>query len=189
MKTRWMIRLCVVMGALLTAVAWAQELREVDYAKSGVRFVGKQMGVPAEGAFRRFTARVAFDPARPEQGRAEVEIDVGSATVGDPEADAELKRKAWFDTAHHPTAKFVSTGFRKISEGRYEATGKLTIKGRTRDVVVNFTAKPASPGLELSGTLPIKRLDYGVGEGIWADTDTVANEVEIRFRLVLGPLR
>lgn len=28
---------------------------------------------------------------------------------------------------------------------------------------------------------PIKRLDYGIGSGVWSDTDTVANEVQIRF--------
>ncbi|MEW5707315.1 YceI family protein [Pelomicrobium sp.] len=184
-----MIRSGIVMAGLLAATALAQAFQEVDYAKSWVRFAGKQMGVPAEGEFRRFTARVRFDPARLDQARAEVEIDVASAAVGDPEGDAELKRKAWFDVGQYPTARFVSTAFRKVGENRYEATGQLTLKGRTRDVVVSFTAKPASPGLELTGTLPIKRLDFGVGEGIWADTDTVANEVQIRFRLMLGPPR
>ncbi len=184
-----MIRWSIALTGLLAATALAQPFQEVDYTKSWVRFVGKQMGVPAEGEFKRFTARISFDPVRLEQARAEVEIDVGSATVGDREGDAELKRKAWFDVVQYPIAKFVSTALRKVGENRFEATGKLTLKGRTRDVVVSFAAKPASPGLELNGTLPIKRLDFSVGEGVWADTDTVANEVEIRFRLVLGPPR
>ncbi|MBS0465139.1 MAG: YceI family protein, partial [Proteobacteria bacterium] len=30
----------------------------------------------------------------------------------------------------------------------------------------------------------LKRGDYGIGEGMWADYGTVANEVQIKFRLV-----
>ncbi len=55
----------------------------------------------------------------------------------------------------------------------------------TRDVTVSFTAKPASGGTLLEGSVPLKRNEFKIGDGPWADTSVVANEVTIRFRLFL----
>ncbi|HEU0282829.1 MAG TPA: YceI family protein, partial [Gallionella sp.] len=46
--------------------------------QSSITFVSKQMGVPVEGSFRKFTARIALDPARPETGTARIDIDLAS---------------------------------------------------------------------------------------------------------------
>lgn len=168
--------------------AHGEALRTVDYARSRVTFAGKQMGVPAEGHFKRFGARVAFDPERLAEAKAEIEIDIASVSVGDPEADAEVKRKAWFDLAGFPKATFVAAGFNKAGDNRYEAPGKLSIKGNTREVTIPFTARALPNGAtELNGRFTINRLDFAVGTGPWADVETVADEVEIRFVLVLGP--
>lgn len=182
-------RLWLVLIALVAALppAWGEALRAVDYARSRISFAGKQMGVPADGYFKRFTARVAFDPERLAHAQADVEIEIASVSVGDPEGDTEVRRKAWFDLAGFPHARFVSTDFRKVGHNRYESTGTLGIKARTRNVTVPFTARALPDGAtELDGRFTIRRLDFGVGEGVWADTDTVADEVEIRFRLVLA---
>ncbi|MCK6384628.1 MAG: YceI family protein, partial [Rhodocyclaceae bacterium] len=64
----------LALGAALLAPALAQ----VDAAKSSVVAVSKQMGVPVDGKFKRFTAQVSFDPARPAEGKASVEIDIAS---------------------------------------------------------------------------------------------------------------
>jgi hypothetical protein len=37
------------------------------------------------------------------------------------------------------------------------------------------------------GTFSLKRLDYRIGEGEWADTGTVANDVVVRVRMALAP--
>ena len=37
----------------------------------------------------------------------------------------------------------------------------------------------------VTGGLAIKRLDFKVGEGDWADTSFVANDVQVKFKLVL----
>ena len=34
------------------------------------------------------------------------------------------------------------------------------------------------------GSLMLKRADFAIGEGMWADFGTVANEVQVKFRLV-----
>jgi polyisoprenoid-binding protein YceI len=41
----------------------------------------------------------------------------------------------------------------------------------------------------VDGSFPLKRLDYGIGSGVWGDTSVVADEVQVRFHLVLTPTR
>lgn len=171
---------------LTTSPASGAEFTVLRPQQSIISFVSKQMGVPVEGGFRKFTARIAVDPARPEAGTARIDIDLASIDTGSAEADAEVAGKAWFDTKNHPTASFVSGSIKQPGKGRYEALGKLTIKGKTLDVRAPFTLKQNADTLVIDGMFPIKRLDYGIGSGIWGDPDTVADEVQIRFHFTLS---
>lgn len=154
--------------------------------KSTVSFVARQMNVPVEGGFKKFVAQAAFDPAKPEAGKAQIEIDLSSIDTGSSDANDEVKGKVWFNTRDYPTAKFIAGAIRSLGGSRFEASGKMTIKGRTRDVVAPFVAKVDGGTLLIDGSLPILRLQYGVGDGAWADTATVADEVQVRFHLTLS---
>jgi polyisoprenoid-binding protein YceI len=175
--------LCLAICLAVPAGARAQAVNTIDVARSAITFVGTQMGVPAEGAFKRFTARVQFDPAHLAASQARIEIELDSFDSGVNELDTEVKRKGWFDTARFPTATFESSAMRALGGNRYEAAGKLTIKGRAREVKAPFAVQPAGGSTVFEGAFAIRRLDYGIGEGIWSDTDTVADEVQIRFKL------
>ncbi len=179
MKRLWLVPLLFalpVSGAEFTVLRPQQ---------SSITFVSKQMGVPVEGSFRKFTARIALDPARPEAGTARIDIDLASIDTGNAEADAEVAGKAWFDTKNHPVASFLSGIVRQSGKERYEALGKMTLKGKTLDIKTPFTFRQAAGTLVIDGMFPIRRLDYGIGSGIWGDTDTVADEVQIRFHFIL----
>ncbi|HZP92925.1 MAG TPA: YceI family protein [Burkholderiales bacterium] len=170
--------------ALLALAALPAAAQTVDYAKSEISFVSKQMNVPVEGRFDSFAAQIRFDPKKPSEGQAQIEVDLASVSTGSADADTEVKKKAWFNLAAFPTAKFVSTEVRSVGPGRFEAQGKLTIKGVTRDVVAPFTVKTAGASTVFEGVFPLMRLQFNVGEGAWSDTETVADEVQVRFRIV-----
>ena len=178
--------LLALLLALNALPAMAAVFNAVVPEKSTVSFVAKQMNVPVEGGFRKFSAQISFDPAKPESGKAQIEIDLASIDAGSTEANDEVKGKAWFNTRDYPSAKFVTSGLKSLGGNRYQASGKMTIKGRTRDVVAPFTAKMAGNTLLIDGDIPIPRLQYGVGDGAWADTATVADEVQVRFHLTLS---
>jgi len=163
--------------------ACAQRVNAVDFGKSSITFISKQMNVPVEGKFGKFSVLLAFDAAKPGEGRVQVELELASIDTGSEEANDEVKGKGWFDVKNHPTARFVSSSVKSLGAGRYEVAGKLTIKGRTRDVVAPFTFKLLAPGGVFDGAFILKRLDYGIGEGVWSDTDTVADEVQVKFHL------
>ncbi|MBC8056987.1 MAG: YceI family protein [Rhizobiales bacterium] len=160
-------------------------------AQSEIAFTSKQMGVPVDGKFRKFDAKVAFDPKRPETAKIAFTIDLASASLGAPETEAELAKPDWFNTKMFPQATFQSTGAKALGGGRFEVSGKLAIKSATRDVVVPVTLAQTAGNTTASGSFEIKRLDFKIGDGDWKDTSMVADPVQIKFKLVLtgvGPL-
>ena len=185
--TRQKFSLLALAAVCATGLAFAQlAAQPVAEDKADIRFVSKQMNVPVEGKFRKFKAEVAFDPAKLDQSKAKFDIDMASVELGLQEAEDELKQPGWFNTAKFPTATFASTSVKSPGGNKYEVAGKLTIKGTTRDVIAPFTLTPKAGGVnEAAGSLTIKRLDYKIGEGSWSDTDTVADEVAIKFKVSL----
>lgn len=182
MKTRHPI-LLALLAALATPLANATEFGTVLPRQSAVTFEFRQMGVPMSGGFKRFTAQMRFDPAKPEMARAQVEIDLASIDAGSPEANDESAGTLWFNRSVYPQAKFVSSQIRPLGGNRYEMRGTLTLKGRSRDMVIPVTFSPGKNAATFDGAFALKRLDFGIGEGMWADIATVANEVQVRFRI------
>jgi polyisoprenoid-binding protein YceI len=172
--------------ALCGAAALAQSPQKIDAAKSQIRFVTKQMNVPVEGAFRRFDGTVTFDPAKPEATRAEFEVDLASIDLGNAEGETEAKRKAWLATDTFPKARFTATSVKPAGPGKFVATGQLAIKGISQEITAPFTLVEAAGVRTVEGQFPLKRLQYKIGEGPWSDTDTVADEVVVRFKFVLA---
>ena len=160
-------------------------------AQSEITFQIKQSGVPVEGRFTRFDAQVVLDPKAPQTGSVTVSIDTASATVGFAESDAELPRPAWFAAQKFPRAVFQSSAIKGLGGGRFQAVGKLSLKGTSQDLVVPVTIAQAGAVSTASGEFVVKRLDFKIGENEWADVSLVANDVRVRFKLVLsglGPL-
>jgi polyisoprenoid-binding protein YceI len=176
--TRW-----ILLAALAAPAAHAMEYHTVLPAQSTVSFEFRQMGVPVKGGFKRFATQMAFDPAKPEAARAQVEIDLASIDAGSPEADAESAGRLWFNRSTYPKATFVSSQVRTLGKNRYEMRGMLTVKGRSREIVVPVRYTPGKKTASFDGDFVLKRLDFGIGEGMWADVSTVANEVQVKFRI------
>jgi len=168
---------------LAAPVAHALEYQTVLPKQSSIGFEFRQMGVPVKGGFKRFATQMAFDPAKPEAARAQIEIDLASIDAGSPEADEESAGKLWFNRSVYPKATFVSSQIRALGNNRYEMRGTLTLKGRSRDMIVPVTYTPGKNAATFDGGFVLKRLDFGIGEGMWADIATVANEVKVKFRI------
>ncbi len=184
-RTRWML------GSLLlcsfAGQAGAVEFGALLAEKSAIAFTSKQMGVPVDGHFGKFSAGISFNPASPTQGSARLDIDLGSIDAGSPDATDEVAGKPWFNLKLFPAAGFVSSGVKVLGGGRFETTGKLSIKGHSRVITAPFTFREEGGNGVFDGTFTLKRLDFGLGDGVWADLDTVANEIKIKFHIVTSP--
>jgi polyisoprenoid-binding protein YceI len=183
--SRKYVKYLALMGLFLIASgADAIQFNQMLSDKSSISFSYKQMNVPLDGKFKKFVAQIDFDPAKPEAAQAKFDIDLASIDTGSSDGDEEVAGKEWFNAKAFPTAKFVSTGVKSLGANRFEVQGKLTIKGKTLPVSAPFTFKPDAAVAMFDGSFTIKRLDYAIGEGEWADVSTVANEVQIKFHIV-----
>jgi polyisoprenoid-binding protein YceI len=178
-----MTLLATLSGAALAAHA---AVLKIDAAKSTVSATFKQMNVPIEDKFKKFTAVIDYDPAKPDAAKATVDIDTASLDLGDPQYSKEVAKKEWFNSAQFPKATFVSTSIKAAGAGKLAVTGNLTIKGKTTPVAFPLTVTSAGGKQVFDGTLPIKRLAYNIGEGEWKSTEMVADEVLIKFHVVAG---
>ncbi len=171
-------------ATLLLAAPLASQAATLVPAGSEVTFVAKQIGVPLDGRFRKFDAQIALDPKQPQAGKVSFGIDLASVSMG-PETDAELVKPEWFGTAKFPRATFVSTAIKPTAPGKYEVTGKLTIKGISRDLTVPVQLAASGANTVATGGFTLQRLAFKVGEGDWSDTSVVANDVQVKFKLNL----
>ena len=178
-------RLLPVTALALLAAAPAFAQQKLVPAESSVGFVSRQMGVPVEGHFRKFDGQITFDPAKPEAARIHLAIDTGSATLGVKETDAELPKPAWFNVAKFPQATFDAKTVKSLGGGKYEVAGQLSIKGAAHDVVVPVQLTQSGAKTTAAGQFSLKRLAYKIGENEWADTSMVADDVQVKFKLVM----
>jgi len=174
--------LLVSAGLLLTLTTHAATLDAVQPDKSKIGFSFKQMGVAMDGHFAKSSATLNFDPAKPEQAKASIEVDLASIDTGSGEVDQEVVGKAWFNTAAFPKAVFVAKQVKQIAPNQYEVLGSLSIKGRSRDVKTVFKLSPQGKSSVLSGSFTLQRADFSIGEGMWSKFDVVANDIQVNFQ-------
>ena len=122
---------------------------------------------------------VEYDPARPEASTVVVEARTGSLRVDEPaarrrlgvEGDLSDSQRAdvtksmrapdQLDVARYPTIRFVSTRVFGEGEGRLRVTGRLTLRGVTRDV--SFPAQVALESDALRGRATLTFLQSSFG--------------------------
>lgn len=153
--------------------------------ESRLEFVFTQAGSEEQGHFERFDARFHFDPDRPADSGFEATVDMASVETGDDERDALLRSEDLFAVKRWPRAEFSTLAVEKQGGHRYRAEAELTIRDRTRKLPFPFELRITEndgdrPRLHLTAEVTLKRLDYGVGQGDWADTDQVPDEVRVK---------
>jgi len=152
-------------------------------AGSKLGFTGKMSGEAFNGAFRRWSAQIAFDPKNLPASKAEVSIDVASAATGDADRDQAMPTDDWFAAGKFPHATFVTRAFKDLGGGRYQAIGDLTIRGVSHPVVLPFTLVIAGDTARMNGQVALNRGAFGIGQGKWAAGDTVDTQVAVTIAL------
>ncbi len=182
-RNAWLSVAALTAAVLAGPSAWAAGQALIP-ARSEVTFVAKQLGVPLQGRFKVFAAQTSFDPKALAQSQIAFQVDLGSVALN-ADADTELRKPDWFNTVKFPKATFQSSAIKAVGAGKFEVAGKLVIKGVSRDVVIPVQLTQAQGVSLATGGFALKRLDFKVGEGDWADTSIVANDVQVQFKLAL----
>jgi polyisoprenoid-binding protein YceI len=180
--------LATSVSAASWAIASAPARYTQDAAKSTLEYAFVQAGAQNKGAFRKYSTTLEFAPDNLPASKLDVVVDMTSLDTGDKERDDTLRGADLFDIAKYPQARFTSAQIVKSGDG-YEAVGKLTLRGVSRDTRVPFTLRTATeqgkPVSYLTGKTTIKRLDFGVGQGDWKSTEWVSDAVTISYSVRL----
>ena len=149
-------------------------------------FTFEQVGAASKGSFKQFATTLDYDEKNLAAGKLDVKVQIGSLDTQDKDRDTTLVSADLFDAQKFPTATYVSTSFAKKPAGGIEAVGKLTIRGVTKELRLPLVIRTTAAGLELSGEVKIKRLDFGVGQGEWTSTEWVGDVVTLSYKVALA---
>ena len=176
---------------LIPLLLFATPAFAADYVQapgSALTFAGKYQGEVFTGRFPGFVTKFSFDPAQLANARLDVTIPLATATTGNDDYDESLRGDDFFASAKFAQARYTASKFRSLGGNQYAADGNLSLRGVSKPVTLTFTWTPGAQPV-LSGKATVKRLDFGVGGGDWADTKTIPNEVAVSTKVVLKPAK
>ncbi len=139
----------------------AQQYQPVN-DKSTVKFTIKNFGINTGGNFKGLAGTIDFDKDHPEKGNFTMSLDAATVNTDNDSRDSHLRKAEYFDVANHPKITFTSE---KVSGkgNNLTATGKLTIKGVSKNISIPFTATAKDDGYVFEGSFQINRRDFKVG--------------------------
>jgi len=129
---------------LLPFLAISQPASAADYVidtkgqHAAINFRVKHLGFSwLTGRFDKFSGTFSYDPAKPEASKLKVEIDTASVSSNHGERDKHLRSADFLEVDKFPTATFESTSVKPTGDGKAQITGKLTLHGVTKEVVLD----------------------------------------------------
>ena len=165
---RWLILIGLLTSMAANAVDYEIDTRG---AHAFIEFRIKHLGYSwLLGRFNRFEGEFSYDARHPERNRVEVTIDVASLDSNHAERDKHLRSARFFDVKQFPKARFVSTAWESLGDGKAKLTGELTLRGITKPITIDVSEVGHGPdpwggyrrGFE--GTTELKLSDWKMKE-------------------------
>lgn len=185
------IKLSVLATAFGASLAFAFPASAADYVQatgSSLTFATKYEGEVFSGKLPSFATKLSFDPAQLATAKLDVTIPLAGVTTANSDRDDALKGGDFFAIGKFPQARYTATKFRSLGGNQYAADGTLNLRGVSKPVTLTFTWTPGAQPV-LNGKATVKRLDFAVGGGDWADTDLIPNEVAVSTKVVFAPAK
>ena len=144
-------------------------LYRIEQTSSKVGFCVNSKLSRIEGNFKDFKGGISLNPGQDTNGQTMVLIKTGSLETGTGLVNSVIKGEDFFDVERHPEVLFVSDGFKWTGPETAVLTGKLTLRGITKDVIFNvkLTALDDEPidqaeRILVKATTSINRADFGM---------------------------
>lgn len=151
--------------------------------ESKLTFSVVQNHAPVEGVFEHFDASIHFDADRLEESVIKANIDMGSVNAAYDEVPDNLKKEEWFFVKAFPTAVFQTIAIKHVQDNQFKADATLTLRGKTVPVILTFTIDISGDTAVAHGNTILKRTKFGVGQGEWANTSVVEDDVTVDIAL------
>ena len=147
----------------------ATERWEIDSTHSGIHFSVRHLVIAkVRGQFSRWSGALVVPDGDFTRGTVEAVIDASSIETGVADRDAHLRSPDFFDVATFPEITFTTSQFEAQGEEQGRLAGRLTIKGVTKDIVLDVErhgqAKDpwGNERAAFSAKVSIDRRDFGL---------------------------
>jgi len=167
---------------------------QINTPESAVTFTARHMMVTTIGGFSKFSGTVQYDPKDVSKTVIQATIDTASENSGVEGRDRDVHSEHFLDVAKYPTITFQSKRAEAVGEGKLKVTGDLTIRGVTKEVVLDVEGptplvKDKRGGLHMGAeaTTRINRKDFGIIYNPLLDNGgaIVSDEVRINLQIEL----
>ena len=181
----------LALGMMLMVLAYAADAAPVVYVidtvHSRVTFYISHWGFShSVGFFKIGDGRFSFDTNEWAQSSVDITIPVSSLDLGDATWNSNVLGSKWLDVAAYPTMRVVSKQVEGSSQGGGKIDGALTLKGVTQPVVLDLRLNQVGehpmrkvPAVGFTGTVTIRRSDFGLQASLGAVGDDVQIRVEV----------
>jgi polyisoprenoid-binding protein YceI len=165
---------------------------QIDPAHSQITFSVRHMMISnVRGRFEKFDGVVEFDEQHPTRSNVEIRIEAASINTREEKRDAHLRSPDFLNAAEYPYITFKSRRVEKIADRHGLIVGDLTIRGVTREVVLDteYSGQAKSPWGAVSAgftaTTRLNRKDWGLNWNMALETGgwLVGDEVNISIEL------
>ncbi len=175
--------------ALLASLPTHAATWELDAKESKVIFKYSFEGKPYQGEFKNVKATFDIDPLNPGACKFKVTIPIADLAVDSKEVRDYLHDVELFDVDQFPTASFEAAKCSLKSPKSFVADGSLTIRDQTHPISFpfNLDVDVAKARFHLTSQVTIQRLKFGVGQGYWANTSAVPNDVVVAVDVYAAP--
>ncbi len=126
-------------AAMMMPAAFADEYQiDTKGAHASINFKVNHLGYSwVVGRFDNFDGRFVFADGQPSE--VVVNIDPASVNSNHAERDKHIRGEDFLSVKAFKEARFVSTGYRDLGNGKGELTGDFTLRGVTKPVTIEVT--------------------------------------------------
>lgn len=164
----------LILPVIFTTSLSFGQFKPVDHS-STLNFTIRNLGFSVPGTFTGFEGFINFDPKNTAGAGFDVSVNAASVNTASVKRDDHLREPDYFGVKQYPRIRLVSEKILAASmAGSYTFIGKLTMKGKTKEVTFPFSATPSGDGYKFKGSFKINRRDFGVG-----GFSTLSSELEV----------
>jgi len=191
MRTLTMLALApLAIGAEYTIAPVPQTEFRLEVHKTGL-----MSGKVHVFTYEKYSGLLSFSEGSPEQASVSFTVDNSSIVCRDTWVNEKDKQKIVtvahesMETEKHPSMSFQSQSISRRSDGGFDVTGRLTIKGIGKPITLKVSMSAEGRNVRFKGEGAIRRKDYGINPRAAIPFGLIGNkeEMPVRFDLVASP--
>ena len=148
--------------------------------ESSVHFIIHNFGFKVTGLLDPPQGEIRFNTDSLSGSYFHITIKSESINTDNNLRDEHLRGEDYFNVKKYPLITFSSDNIKKTGKkNEYELSGKLTIKDKTKNIIVPFTADKNGTDYIFNGSFKMDRRDFDIGGG-----STISNDLTVEIKVL-----